>query len=132
MLVVTQVLGQLGLQRGLEHRLGESRQQPARANQVDTFGARSGHQLLGVMLGVDPARPILDEDRRPILPSAVYGAAVATSAIKRVASLHRCCDERPTIAAAAWSWHRWGVSAVAGLSVAVIWLGLGGVRAVET
>ena len=49
-LVVAEMLAHLGLQRGLEHRLGQPGQQPARADQLDPLGAGLLHQLLRELL----------------------------------------------------------------------------------
>ena len=49
-LVIAQVLGDLRLQGGLQHRLGQPGQQAARADQLDPFGAGLLHQLLRELL----------------------------------------------------------------------------------
>jgi hypothetical protein len=46
MLLIAQVRGELFVQCPLEHRLGHLGQQPARAEQLDSFGLRLGQQLV--------------------------------------------------------------------------------------
>jgi len=51
--VVAQVLGHLGIERGLEHGLGQPGQQPTRADELDPVCAGSRNDLLSKLLLID-------------------------------------------------------------------------------
>jgi hypothetical protein len=55
-LVVADVLGQLRLERGLQHRLRQPGQQPTGADQVHPLDPGSGHRILGELLLIDLLR----------------------------------------------------------------------------
>jgi len=58
--VIAQMLGHLRLERGLKHRLGQPRQKPARADELDPLGAGGFHELLGELLLINTIRHSLD------------------------------------------------------------------------
>jgi hypothetical protein len=59
-LVVTDVLAHLGLERGLQHRLGQPRQQPTRPNEIHSVGPGLLDKLLGELLVINLSRHGLD------------------------------------------------------------------------
>lgn len=52
-LVIPEVLGHLGLERGLQHPLRQPGEQPVRADEADAFRLRFREQLLGDLLLID-------------------------------------------------------------------------------
>jgi hypothetical protein len=59
-LVVADVLAHLRLKRGLEHRLGQPGQQPARPDQFDAVGTGPLDEFLGELLLINLSRRGLD------------------------------------------------------------------------
>jgi len=57
---IAQVLAHLRLQGGLKHRLGQPRQQPTGADQLDPLGAGAVHELLNELLLINLSRQRLD------------------------------------------------------------------------
>ena len=60
MLVIAQVLTELGLERGLQHVLGQPAEQAARADEVDSVGAGFLDEFLSELLLINLSRHGLD------------------------------------------------------------------------